>query len=855
MVNVAYLEFCQGDPYFYDLPRVIDEEPFSVDPLPTGWSSSITEGWHHVRPPVLRLPVQGWKIHVSTTPQNAEMTLSRAAEVCFEKEVAFKFNTTHHALLSRNAKYADRGGSGKFITIYPSDEVLLEKTVRALSGVLNGLPGPYILSDLRWGDGPVYIRYGGFKPMAVESDDGDPVPAIVGPDGKLVPDRREPKFQPPEWAVIPEFLKETYARYLNDAAELPFVVEKSIHYSNGGGVYVGSMPGCEERIIIKEGRRYAGLDGLLRSGFDRVGHEARIMRLLEGIPGIPQVVDLIDIWEHRFLIMTQAHGHALSADVSLNNPASSLSPASEVITNYVERVGRIIQKARMVLDEVHARGVSIGDVQPDNILATDSGEVSVIDFEAARTTDTERGLGTPGFMPLQARDRYSEDLFALYRIALYLFTPLNSILQLAPGLEEAHIAFAEEFFGPDAVNLVRETRAASGEPPYDHYDGFAMAPRGHFCLPQGRVDLRRGIMSTLGRFPDRLFPGDIAQFKGDGALDVWSGSAGVLLALQRTGRVHDDLIEIFLRGLPENCRLESDSLFSGSLGIATVLDELGQTDRLSRWLEASVGDGLRVPSDNGLRAGAAGILVGLLSLCHREPVLTDLCHKFVEQMLARVSAASVDPASPATWKAGLFQGWAGVALALLLAADHLGCDDEIMDAVGRSLRLDLSCCVENEQDGSLQVKDGNRILPYLVHGGVGIGVVAQAYLAQCDDEEIRLALPKLMRPAFSSIYLCAGLTQGRGGMIAALGLVEEQYLDGPREETIRRHAERLNLYCPLREEGAFVGGDQNLRLSTDYATGSAGLLLALAPLEDRVSWLPGSIPTRLFGSSPIRFDI
>ena len=80
--NVAYLEFCQGDPYFYDLPRVIDEAPFSVDPLPRGWSSSITEGWHHVRPPVLRLPVQGWKIHVSTTPQNAEMTLSRTAKAC-----------------------------------------------------------------------------------------------------------------------------------------------------------------------------------------------------------------------------------------------------------------------------------------------------------------------------------------------------------------------------------------------------------------------------------------------------------------------------------------------------------------------------------------------------------------------------------------------------------------------------------------------------------------------------------------------------------------------------------------------------------------------------------------------------
>jgi hypothetical protein len=31
-----------------------------------------------------------------------------------------------------------------------------------LGELLYGQPGPYILSDLRWGSGPLYVRYGGF---------------------------------------------------------------------------------------------------------------------------------------------------------------------------------------------------------------------------------------------------------------------------------------------------------------------------------------------------------------------------------------------------------------------------------------------------------------------------------------------------------------------------------------------------------------------------------------------------------------------------------------------------------------------------------------------------------------------
>ena len=87
-----------------------------------------------------------------------------------------------------------------------------------------------------------------------------------------------------------------------------------------------------------------------------------MMSALKGIPGVPEIIDVLDVWEHRFLIMSQVDGHALSADVSLNNPASSFSPPSDAVERYVKRVARIVGRVRSVLDEAHSRGISIGDV-------------------------------------------------------------------------------------------------------------------------------------------------------------------------------------------------------------------------------------------------------------------------------------------------------------------------------------------------------------------------------------------------------------------------------------------------------------------------------------------------------------
>ncbi|GAB3839506.1 hypothetical protein GCM10029963_06840 [Micromonospora andamanensis] len=72
----------------------------------------------------------------------------------------------------RNSKYAARAASGKFVTVYPRDDAELELVCKELDELLTGEDGPYVLSDLRYAAGPVYVRYGGFAARYCHSPTG-----------------------------------------------------------------------------------------------------------------------------------------------------------------------------------------------------------------------------------------------------------------------------------------------------------------------------------------------------------------------------------------------------------------------------------------------------------------------------------------------------------------------------------------------------------------------------------------------------------------------------------------------------------------------------------------------------------
>jgi class III lanthionine synthetase len=283
-----YEAFCITDTLFYDTPHSgpAAESLFDLAKrdTPAGWRQ-VTQGeWHICVPPDCELPPQGWKIHVSACRDNADKVLEAVWDYCLPRKISFKFLRGPVALLMRNAKYASRGGSGKLVTIYPLDDAHCERILAELGELLDGEPGPYILSDLRYGSGPLHVRYGGFSQRLCLDASGELVSAIEDPSGRLVPDVRSPVFRPPPWVVLPSFLApHLAARDAAKAADLPYTFERALHFSNGGGVYAGVDKRTGERVVLKEARPYAGLSADGADAVARLRREHDILRC--GGPG------------------------------------------------------------------------------------------------------------------------------------------------------------------------------------------------------------------------------------------------------------------------------------------------------------------------------------------------------------------------------------------------------------------------------------------------------------------------------------------------------------------------------------------------------------------------------------------
>src|ERR1700760_4259188 len=131
----------------------------------------------------------------------------------------------------------NRGGSGKFMTIYPRDLEQFKHLVARMDERTRDLDGPYILSDRRYKDSKVvYYRYGTMLPQSALSSDGRRISVLIGADGQLVEDKRNPEYVLPPWAKDPFVAEETPQRhtgpvFLNGGK---YRIDHPIAFSNSG---------------------------------------------------------------------------------------------------------------------------------------------------------------------------------------------------------------------------------------------------------------------------------------------------------------------------------------------------------------------------------------------------------------------------------------------------------------------------------------------------------------------------------------------------------------------------------------------------------------------------------------------
>ncbi|SCK40923.1 class III lanthionine synthetase LanKC [Streptomyces sp. WMMB 322] len=846
-MDKRYEVFCLADRFFYETPDRLsgdaaesaqddrDSFPTALRPVPEGWRRTRSGDWLELRPVQGQFQPQGWKVHASACLDNADAVAEKVWDYCVARGIPFKFVPARTLLYLRNAKYAGRGTSGKFATIYPSGQEQLQVLLEELGELLAGEPGPYILTDLRWGNGPLYVRYGGFAPRFCLSPGGTLVPAVEDAHGRLVPDHKEPSFHVPEWVSLPSFLEpHLAARRAAKVTDLPYRIERALHFSNGGGVYGGTDERSGEAVVLKEARPHAGLAADGADAVTRLEREKAALERLEGLSVAPAVRDWFTLDGHRFLVMDHLPGQTLNAFFAQRHPLLTASPDPAAVREYTSWALRIHALVEEAVDAVHSRGLVFNDLHMFNIMvAPDERSVALLDFEAAAPAedDPRQIVAHPGFIAPADRTGYEIDHYALACLRIALFVPMTMLLAVDRG-KAAHLArvaakqfpdVPEEFLS-DAVATIEGTtgpRKARVR---------TQLPAEPADWPQARASMARAVLaSATPSREDRLFPGDIAQFADGGGLGLAHGAAGVLYALAETGAGScPEGEEWLLRHSESPPRGTPLGLYDGLLGAAFVLDRLGHSKNALALVERVLGEKWQHlgPTLNGGLAGV-GLTLDRLGTTTGESALHAQAMR-AAQLLAdglTPGAARGKPAGdddPYRGRAGLLHGATGAALLFLRLHERTG-DSGLLDLAATALRRDLSHCVP-DSSGTLQVDEGSRVMPYLGAGSVGIGTVIDDYLEHRPaEQEFEAARAAILPAARMRYYAQPGLFQGRAGMLLHLCRTSSPDV---RAADVAAQLDGLAWYGMTYEGGLAFPGDQMMRLSMDLATGTAGCLLA-----------------------------
>ncbi|CAL9549644.1 putative SapB synthase [Streptomyces sp. enrichment culture] len=810
---------------------------------PDDWSCSTGPDWTMLTPHGFRMPPQGWKIHVSATSENAQSILVRSWEWLVARRMAFKFIRSRQVLLRRNGKYGDRGASGKFITIYPEDETRLASVLNELGALLDGEQGPYILSDLRWRSGPLYVRYGGFVARTMKSDRGVTVPCIEDPEGRLVPDLRGPSFRPPEWVTIPDCLTEAVeARDAGTLRDFPYRAEQALHFSNGGGVYRGTDLRTGEPVLLREARPLAGIDTNGEDAVARLLRERDCLQKLAGLKWVPELIEARVGHEHHFLVREYVEGETLALRTTRDNPSSPSADPDRTAT-YTRWAIEVLDQIEQGVRAMHERGVVFGDLHPGNVMVRPDDSVAFIDLETASTDLTARQIhAAPGFAAPPTRRGKDIDRYALGCLRIALFAPLTSLLpwdadkldQLIE-LVEARYPVPDDYGAKvraDLAPLTTGDRAGARDGRADAVSGDVPTASGRHVTAgrRGLAAVGQGILATATpRREDRLFPGDTAQFLlPEGGTCLAYGAAGVLWALSETGAeipaAHVDWLEESAR----RCTNPSPALYTGTSGVACALQRLGRTDAAVALLQEATGV---EPANDSLLDGRVGLGLAHLYMARATGDDTALKHATV---LAEQVVESAASRPPRRGEAGLMRGRSGGALFLLRLHAHTP-DTALLDGARELLDTDLRALGWTAEPG-VEVgavhaeaeegwaEDAVGVRPTFAAGSGGTAMVLSEYLAQRHEPRFALACETVLRRALDCTPHTAGLFHGFAGVLLAA-----TRLAGPAEAAVvERLAATVGLYEVGHEGRPAFLGLENVRLTTDLATGAAGVLLALS---------------------------
>ncbi|MEZ2346491.1 class III lanthionine synthetase LanKC [Terriglobus sp. RCC_193] len=800
--------------------------------------------WCHNALQEVQLPQSGWKVHVSASVWNDQRILGNVCDVLLPRDIPFKFALDRQVLTMMTHKLWARGGSGKFMTVYPQNVDECFEILEALYSVLRKEKGPFILSDRRYKDCRVlYYRFGGIWPTSRLEYTGLRTPVIPTPGGELVADIRQPYFSLPPWVDDPfaqEESDEAEDVLLNDR----YRVIEALAFSNSGGVYLADDCQSSRTVIIKEARPYTLMYGTETDAPALLRREMELLEVLRPARIAPEPYDFFQSWENSFLVEEYLGGVDLRSIMLSRSPLLQVYPTRNSSSRYFDDYRTIAMSLIDALSSVHAAGIIFGDLSANNIKVNPSTfQVSLLDFDGAYRpgTDTPIELYTPGFRrsapELMAAEMY-DDLYSVAAIMLYLMFPIAAAASLREDLFSGCLSVMLRDIGWENTNLypiisglaansmtLQEARILLEESSTPVSCPLSAQPA-EFDIDEAIKGLGDFLLAHLNTNEASLFPADPFAYRTN-SLGLGFGAAGVLYALTSCDV---DIPSAGIDWLRDKCDTLSVSniapgLLTGAAGIAWCLATLGEHDAAIQLMEVANNSPMR-SAHHSLLYGMAGIGMANLYM-HQRYERDDYLRSAVAIADQLIDTAIIDREG-VFWQngsnihVGLGYGQSGVALFLLRAYERTG-ESKYRSAGEKALAYDLAQAVERET-GIVTFPRGtgeHTAVPYIEEGSAGIVKVAMRY-GMWDISD------RILKDVHRKYAVSSGLFFGLGSFVDAL---TDAYLlskDRKYLEMARRPLCGLNdLYLIPRSGMRTVPGEGLFRVSCDYATGVAGVMRTL----------------------------